>query len=89
MAGAAPSQDLQAIDDMIKYIDRSPNYAKTCFNSMQNRIWYLSESFVILSLINNDLLEDVRQAVALQLYKTPKLETPYSYKLNKAMRQMW
>ena len=85
LAGTFPSQDLQAIDDMIQYIYRSPNSVKACFNSMQNHFWYPIERFVVVCLINDDLLEDVRQAVALQLYKTPRPEMPYSYKLDKAM----
>ena len=88
LAGTAPSQVLQAIDDMIQYIYRSPNSTKACLNSMQNHFWYLTERFVVLCLINDDLLEDVRQAVALQLYKAPRLEMPYSYKLGKAMPQI-
>ena len=59
LAVPAPSQDRQAIDDMIQYIYRSPNSAKACLNSMQNHFWYLTERFVVICLINDDLLKDV------------------------------
>ena len=55
---------------------------------MHNHFWYLTERFVVLCLINDDLLEDVRQVVALQLFKTPRPEMPYSYKLGKTMPQI-
>ena len=50
---------------------------------LSNSNKYLTERFVVLGL-----LEDVQQAVVLQLYKTPRLETPYLYKLGKAIPQI-
>ena len=49
LTGAALSQDLQDIDDMIQYIDRSPNSAKACLNYMQNPFKSLTERFIVLS----------------------------------------
>ena len=73
LAGTAPSQDLQAIDDMIQYIYRSPNSAKACLISMQNHFWYLAERFVVLCLINDrhstTNLSVVRQAVLFSFTK--------------------
>ena len=73
---------------VIQYIDRSYNSAKACFNSMQNHFWYLTERFDVLCLTNDELQEDIRQAVALQLYKTPRPEMPFPYNLGKVTPQI-
>ena len=46
LAGAP--QNLQAIDDISQYIDRSLNSDKTFLNLMQNHFWYLTDRFIVL-----------------------------------------
>ena len=78
LASAAPFLDLQAIHQMRQYRQFRAVTAEACITSQANHGWYLTQQLVVFSLVDDDLPQEERRALAMALAKTkrPKFFPP-------------
>ena len=72
VAVSAPYSTLQCFDQMVKFTEFNLHLAFTICDILVNHTWYLSESWVVVSLVDEDCPEEERRAVADQLLANPR-----------------
>lgn len=74
VAEKAPSSDLSALIDMKKYKNHDPELAGAVYTSISRHTWYLSEKMCMLSIVDEDLENNVRRSMATKLlsHKVPE-----------------
>ena len=72
LASAAPFLDLLAIHQMRQYIQFRAVTAEACITSQANHGWYLTQQLVVFSLVDDDLPQEERRALAMALAKTKR-----------------
>ena len=72
LSASAPYSTLVSFDQMLKFSEFEPHLAFTICDSIINHTWYLSQPWVIASLVDQDCPDEERKAVASRLLATPR-----------------
>nr|XP_047144380.1 uncharacterized protein LOC124817945 [Hydra vulgaris] len=66
----APSQDMKALWQMIRYSDVKPEQAKSVIDSLKRHTWYIDPTAVVMALADEEVHD--RGKIAKKLYSMPE-----------------
>src|SRR6218665_717760 len=61
MPMAAPKNDLQLLDALLKYENRHPAISKATSEKLANHLWYLSDELVVLALFDSEVTVETKR----------------------------